>query len=118
MIPQFLRHPVVRLVPVLLQALERQRVLRATTAASYADRLTMSTDLVSTSFFPMLLCFPRSTADVASCPSGGGSALYVADIYPRRRTGTNGRALNRGIIVDMSLADRIIEINPEEDGCG
>ncbi len=64
----------------------------------------------------MLLCFPFYGGCRASCPSGGGAALYVADIYPRGGgTGTNGQALNQGIIVDMSrYMNRIIEINSEE----
>jgi hypothetical protein len=45
-------------------------------------------------------------ASLVFTPRGGG-------------TGTNGQALNQGIIVDMSrYMNRIIEINPEEGGCG
>lgn len=64
----------------------------------------------------MLLCFPVLRRMSRFLPSGGGAALYVADIYPRGGgTGTNGQALNQGIIVDMSrYMNRIIEINPEE----
>lgn len=52
----------------------------------------------------------------ANRPSGGRTAFLVVDFTPRGGgTGTNGQALNRGIIVDMSrYMSRIIEINPQE----
>lgn len=55
----------------------------------------------------------RCGADRPSCRAG---TLFIADLYPRGGgTGTNGQALNQGIIVDMSRhMNRIIEINPEE----
>ncbi len=50
------------------------------------------------------------------CPSCRAGTLFIADFTPRGGgTGTNGQALNQGIIVDMSRhMNRIIEINPEE----
>ena len=119
MIPQISQAPgVVQLVLNFLQALEQQG-FTGDTATSYADRLTMATDNSIYQLLPgCALYFPRSTADVAlHRPSGGAGALSVADLYPARRavTGTNGQALNQGIIVDMSrYMNRIIEINPEE----
>lgn len=63
----------------------------------------------------MLLCFPV-LRQMSRLPVWRRSRAYVADIYPRGGgTGTNGQALNQGIIVDMSrYMNRIIEINPEE----
>lgn len=95
----------------------KQRGFTGYTATSYADRLTMSTDNSIYQLLPDAVVFPRSTADVALLvqlsvqepyreltftPHGGG-------------TGTNGQALNQGIVVDMSrYMNRILEINPEE----
>ncbi len=43
---------------------------------------------------------PQMWRDRPSCRAG---TLFIADLYPPRRgTGTNGQALNQGIIVDMS----------------
>ncbi len=94
------------------------------TAASYADRLTMSTDNEYTPAISRCCCVsPHSTADHrASCPSGGGPTLYVAMYLPlgRRYFAVMAGAKPEGIIVDMCPAymNRIIEINSEEDGCG
>lgn len=53
MIPQISQAPgVVQLVLNFLQALEQQG-FTGDTATNYADRLTMATDTVFTSFFPM-----------------------------------------------------------------
>ncbi len=51
-----------------------------------------------------------------SLPVWRRRSVSAPGLYPRGGgTGTNGQALNRGIIVDMSrYMNRIIEINPEE----
>jgi FAD/FMN-containing dehydrogenase len=61
--------------------------------------------------------FPRSTADVALLARVAAEERFKSLIFTPRGggTGTNGQALNGGIIVDMSrYMNRIIEINPEE----
>ncbi len=63
------------------------------------------------------MVFPRSTADVALIARLAAQERYSSLIFTPRGggTGTNGQALNQGIIVDMSRhMNRIIEINPEE----
>lgn len=98
-----------------MQALEQQG-FTGDTATSYADRLTMSTDNSIYQLLPDAVVFPRSTADVALARLAAEPRFTSLIFTPRGGgTGTNGRALNQGIIVDMSrYMNRIIEINPEE----
>ncbi|WP_438917930.1 D-2-hydroxyglutarate dehydrogenase YdiJ [Kosakonia cowanii] len=117
MIPQISQAPgVVQLVLNFLQALEQQG-FTGDTATSYADRLTMSTDNSIYQLLPDAVLFPRSTSDVALITRLAAEARFKALVFTPRGggTGTNGQALNQGIIVDMSrYMNRIIEINPEE----
>lgn len=99
-----------------MQELEQQG-FTGDTATSYADRLTMSTDNSIYQLLPDAVVFPRSTADVALIARLAAQERYSSLIFTPRGggTGTNGQALNQGIIVDMSRhMNRIIEINPEE----
>lgn len=99
-----------------MQALEQQG-FTGDTATSYADRLTMSTDNSIYQLLPDAVVFPRSTADVALLARLAAEPRFTSLIFTPRGggTGTNGQALNQGIIVDMSrYMNRIIEINPEE----
>ena len=99
-----------------LQALEQQG-FTGDTATSYADRLTMSTDNSIYQLLPDAVVFPRSTADVALIARLAAEPLFSSLIFTPRGggTGTNGQALNQGIIVDMSrYMSRIIEINAQE----
>ena len=101
---------------IFLQALEQQG-FTGDTATSYADRLTMSTDNSIYQLLPDAVVFPRSTADVALIARLAAEPLFSSLIFTPRGggTGTNGQALNQGIIVDMSrYMSRIIEINPQE----
>lgn len=117
MIPQISQAPgVVQLVLNFLQALEQQG-FTGDTATSYADRLTMSTDNSIYQLLPDAVVFPRSTADVALIARLAAEPLFSSLIFTPRGggTGTNGQALNQGIIVDMSrYMSRIIEINVQE----
>lgn len=117
MIPQISQAPgVVQLVLNFLQVLEQQG-FTGDTATSYADRLTMATDNSVYQLLPDAVLFPRSTADVALLARVAAEPRFKSLIFTPRGggTGTNGQALNGGIIVDMSrYMNRIIEINPEE----
>lgn len=117
MIPQISQAPgVVQLVLNFLQVLEQQG-FTGDTATSYADRLTMATDNSVYQLLPDAILFPRSTADVALLARLAAEERFKTLIFTPRGggTGTNGQALNAGIIVDMSrYMNRIIEINPEE----
>ncbi len=117
MIPQISQAPgVVQLVLNFLQALEQQG-FTGDTATRYADRLTMATDNSIYQLLPDAVVFPRSTADVALLARLASQERFASLIFTPRGggTGTNGQALNRGIVVDMSrYMNRIIEINPEE----
>jgi FAD/FMN-containing dehydrogenases len=117
MIPQISQAPgVVQLVLNFLQALEQQG-FTGDTATNYADRLTMATDNSIYQLLPDAVVFPRSTADVALIARLASQERFTSLIFTPRGggTGTNGQALNQGIIVDMSrYMNRIIEINPEE----
>jgi len=117
MIPQISQAPgVVQLVLNFLQALEQQG-FTGDTATRYADRLTMATDNSIYQLLPDAVVFPRSTADVALLARLASQQRFASLIFTPRGggTGTNGQALNTGIVVDMSrYMNRIIEINPEE----
>ena len=117
MIPQISQAPgVVQLVLNFLQALEQQG-FTGDTATSYADRLTMATDNSIYQLLPDAVVFPRSTADVALIARLASQERFTSLIFTPRGggTGTNGQALNQGIVIDMSrYMNRIIEINPEE----
>ncbi|MCW2485494.1 FAD-binding oxidoreductase [Candidatus Symbiopectobacterium sp. NZEC127] len=117
MIPQISHAPGLA-QPVLnfLDAL-KQRGFTGDTATSYADRLTMSTDNSIYQLLPDAVVFPRSTADVALLAQLSVQEPYRELTFTPRGggTGTNGQALNQGIVVDMSrYMNRILEINPEE----
>jgi FAD/FMN-containing dehydrogenase/Fe-S oxidoreductase len=117
MIPQISQAPgVVQLVLNFLQALEQQG-FTGDTATSYADRLTMATDNSIYQLLPDAVVFPRSTADVTLIARIAAEPRFESLIFTPRGggTGTNGQALNAGIVVDMSrYMNRILEINPEE----
>ncbi len=83
-------------------------------ATSYAQRLAMSTDNSIYQLLPDAVLFPRTTADVALiCRLAGESSFSSLVFTPRGGgTGTNGQALNQGIVVDMSRhMNQILEIN-------
>jgi len=117
MIPQISQAPgLVQLVLNFLQTLEQQG-FTGDTATSYADRLTMSTDNSIYQLLPDAVLFPRSTADVALVARVAGEERYRSLVFTPRGggTGTNGQALNQGIVVDMSRhMNRILEINVEQ----
>ncbi|WP_259462018.1 FAD-binding and (Fe-S)-binding domain-containing protein, partial [Enterobacter sp. R1(2018)] len=117
MIPQISQAPgLVQLVLNFLQALEQQG-FTGDTATSYADRLTMATDNSIYQLLPDAVLFPRSTADVALLARLASEERFKSLVFTPRGggTGTNGQALNTGIVVDMSrYMNRIIEINPEQ----
>ncbi|MCX8956124.1 FAD-binding oxidoreductase [Erwinia psidii] len=117
MIPQISQAPgLVQLVLDFLQALHQQG-FTGDTATSYADRLTMSTDNSIYQLLPDAVVFPRSTADVTMIARLGAEARFSSLVFTPRGggTGTNGQALNQGIVVDMSRhMNRIIDINIEQ----
>ncbi|WP_312625730.1 FAD-binding and (Fe-S)-binding domain-containing protein [Scandinavium sp.] len=117
MIPQISQAPgEVPLVLNFLQALEQQG-FTGDTATRYADRLTMATDNSIYQLLPDAVVFPRSTADVALLSRIADEERFRTLVFTPRGggTGTNGQALNQGIIIDLSrYMNRIIEINPEE----
>ncbi|SLM63619.1 predicted FAD-linked oxidoreductase [Dickeya aquatica] len=99
-----------------LEALKQQG-FTGDTATNYADRLTMATDNSIYQLLPDAVVFPRSTADVALLARLAGEAPFRELVFTPRGggTGTNGQALNQGIVVDMSrYMNRILEINPEQ----
>ena len=117
MIPQITQSPgLVQPVLNFLEALKKNG-FTGDTATNYADRLTMATDNSIYQLLPDAVVFPRSTADVAILSRLAGEARFSGLTFTPRGggTGTNGQALNRGIVVDMSrYMNRILEINPEQ----
>lgn len=117
MIPQITQSPgLVQPVLNFLEALKKNG-FTGDTATNYADRLTMATDNSIYQLLPDAVVFPRSTADVAILSRLAGEERFSGLTFTPRGggTGTNGQALNRGIVVDMSrYMNRILEINPEQ----
>lgn len=117
MIPQLSQAPgLVQLVVTFLQHLEQQG-FTGESATDYATRLTMATDNSVYQLLPDAVLFPRSTADVALITRLAVEPQFNSLVFTPRGggTGTNGQALNRGIVVDMSrYMNRIIEVNPEQ----
>ncbi|PWC10464.1 FAD-binding and (Fe-S)-binding domain-containing protein [Brenneria corticis] len=117
MIPQISQSPgLVQPVLNFLEALKHSG-FTGDTATNYADRLTMATDNSIYQLLPDAVVFPRSTADVAILARLAGEERFLSLTFTPRGggTGTNGQALNKGIVVDMSrYMNRILEINPEQ----
>lgn len=117
MIPQISQAPGV--IPLVLDFLDalKQHGFTGDTATHYADRLTMATDNSIYQLLPDAVIFPRSTADVALIARLAGQDNFKSLVFAPRGggTGTNGQALNTGIVVDMSRhMNRILEINVEQ----
>ncbi len=84
--------------------------------SSYASRLTMATDNSVYQKLPQLVVFPRSTADVQVIFSLASQPQHQAVRFTPRGggTGTNGQALNDGIVVDLSrYMNRVLWIDGE-----
>ncbi|MEI7063452.1 FAD-binding and (Fe-S)-binding domain-containing protein [Dickeya chrysanthemi] len=117
MIPQITQAPgIVQPVLSFLEAL-KQHGFTGDIATQYADRLTMATDNSIYQLLPDAVVFPRSTADVSLLARLADEARFRELVFTPRGggTGTNGQALNHGIVVDMSRhMNRILEINPEQ----
>lgn len=71
---------------------------------SYASRLTMATDNSVYQKLPQLVLFPRTTADVQLIFALASQAEHREVRFTPRGggTGTNGQALNDGVVVDLS----------------
>ncbi|KAA9001236.1 FAD-binding oxidoreductase [Affinibrenneria salicis] len=117
MIPQISHAPgLVQPVVNFLEAL-KQKGFTGDTTTGYADRLTMATDNSIYQLLPDAVVFPRSTADVQLLATLAGEARFAELVFTPRGggTGTNGQALNHGIVVDMSrYMNGILEINPQQ----
>lgn len=84
--------------------------------SSYASRLTMATDNSVYQKLPQLVVFPRSTADVQAIFALASQPQYQAVRFTPRGggTGTNGQALNDGIVVDLSrYMNRVLWVDGE-----
>jgi FAD/FMN-containing dehydrogenase len=117
MIPQISQAPgLIQRVLDFLEALKKNG-FNGDTATSYADRLTMATDNSVYQLMPDAVVFPRSTADVALLARLAAEERFRSLVFTPRGggTGTNGQALNSGIVVDMSrYMNRILDINTEQ----
>lgn len=87
------------------------------TTTRYGDRLTLATDNSIYQLLPQAIVFPRSTADVILVMRLAAQDEYRSVTFTPRGggTGTNGQALNNGVVIDLSrYMNRIPEINPEQ----
>ncbi|WP_180269713.1 D-2-hydroxyglutarate dehydrogenase YdiJ [Erwinia amylovora] len=117
MIPQISQAP--GLAPQVLNFLAalKQQGFSGDMTTRYADRLTMSTDNSIYQLLPDAVIFPRSTNDVAIIASLAADGRFASLAFTPRGggTGTNGQALNQGIVVDMSrYMTGILDINVAE----
>lgn len=117
MLPQMSQAPgLVQRVLDFLAVLQRNG-FSGDTATSYADRLMMATDNSIYQLLPDAVLFPRSTADVVVLARLANAEPFEKLTFSPRGggTGTNGQALNSGIIVDMSrYMNRILEVNLDQ----
>lgn len=117
MIPKLSQAPgVSQQVLDFLQALT-QAGFTGDSATGYADRLTMATDNSIYQLLPAAVVFPRTSNDVVLLVTVAQQPAFASLHFTPRGggTGTNGQALNSGIIVDMSrYMTAILEINPDE----
>lgn len=87
------------------------------TDASYATRLTVSTDNSIYQQMPQGVIFPRSEKDIQIALETAGQDPFLSLTFGPRGggTGTNGQSLTPGIVVDLSRYMReILEINEAE----
>lgn len=84
--------------------------------SSYASRLTMATDNSVYQKLPQLVIFPRHSADVQLAVGLANRAEHRSVRFTPRGggTGTNGQALNDGIVVDLSrYMNRVLSVDGE-----
>ncbi|MFT6787106.1 MAG: FAD/FMN-containing dehydrogenase/Fe-S oxidoreductase [Pseudoalteromonas rhizosphaerae] len=87
------------------------------TDASYATRITASTDNSIYQQLPQSVIFPKTEKDIQIALQTAAQDPYLSLTFGPRGggTGTNGQSLTPGIVVDLSRYMReILEINPEE----
>lgn len=117
MIPQISQVPArAHQVPDFLTAL-KQAGFSGDVATSYAARLSMATDNSIYQLLPDAVVFPRSSADVALLTRVAAHTDFSDLVFTPRGggTGTNGQALNSGIVVDMSrYMNRILAVDVEQ----
>lgn len=117
MIPQISQAPGLNQRVLDFLAALKENGFSGDTATHYADRLTMATDNSIYQLLPDAVVFPRSTSDVALLARLADAPHFTTLTFTPRGggTGTNGQALNTGIVVDMSrYMNRILDINLEQ----
>lgn len=84
---------------------------------TYASRLSVSTDNSVYQQLPQALILPKTTADVSLIGKVSTKPEYKTVTFSPRGggTGTNGQALTKGVVVDLSRhMNQILEINEKE----
>lgn len=87
------------------------------TTTHYAECLALSTDNSIYQRLPEAVVYPRDTDDVVILTKLANQVPYQSLLFTARggETGTNGQALNQGVVVDMSrYMTRLIELNVEQ----
>jgi FAD/FMN-containing dehydrogenase len=85
--------------------------------ASYSARLAVATDNSIYQQLPQLVLHPRTQQDIVILATTANEAQFNAIKFSARGggTGTNGKSLTPGIIVDLSkYMNKVLEINVEE----
>lgn len=84
---------------------------------TYSSRLSVSTDNSVYQQLPQALILPKTTADVSLIGKVGAQSQFKTVTFSPRGggTGTNGQALTKGIVVDLSrYMNQILDINHQE----
>lgn len=83
----------------------------------YSSRLAVATDNSVYQQLPQAVLFPRTTTDVALIGKLGSQPEFERVTFSPRGggTGTNGQALTKGVVVDLSRhMNKVLEINHEQ----
>ncbi len=84
---------------------------------SYSSRLAVATDNSVYQQLPQAVVLPKSTQDVQLIARLASQSQYQAIVFSPRGggTGTNGQALTKGIVVDLSRhMNQVLEVNAEQ----
>lgn len=99
-----------------LQSLDKQG-FSGDICCDYATRLSMATDNSIYQILPQAVLFPKNQADIVIITKLGRQDEFQSILFAPRGggTGTNGQALNGGIVVDVSrYMTHILDLNLDE----
>ncbi len=117
MIPRLSQAPGTTRVVLDFLVVLKQKGFQGDLSTRYADRLMMATDNSIYQLLPDAVVFPVTTADIALMCRLASEDCFKQLTFTARGggTGTNGQALNTGIVVDLSRhMNCILDINLQQ----